>query len=185
MKKSVKNRALSALIVLSLIFALASCGSGSPDNRTPTAPSGAGSSEAGASAQAESAEYVFETGGTVVALGDDMAQVLAALGKPLSYFEATSCAFEGLDKTYTYSGFAITTRPEGDADFVNSILLTDDSTVTPEGLYIGCSAADVMAVYGEEPQTESEWVLGYTKGGSAMNFVLEDGKVVSIEYLPA
>lgn len=184
MKQNMKSRVLSIVAVLGLIFVMAAC-SGSPNSQA-AAPSGAGGAAADAPAQAaEPTEYVFETGGTVVALDDDMAQVLAALGEPLSYFEATSCAFEGLDKTYTYSGFVITTRPDGDNDFVNSIRLTDDSTVTPEGLYIGCSADDVKAVYGADPQTESDWVLAYTKGSSAMNFVLEDGKVVSIEYLPA
>ena len=65
--------------------------------------------------------------GCAVAIDADMAQLLQELGDPQSYFEAASCAFEGLDKTYTYSGFTITTRPE-DADLVTSILLTDDST---------------------------------------------------------
>lgn len=185
MKTDGKKRTLSILMALGLAILAAACG-GSPNSQAPAALAEApGSSQAGAPAQAGPAEYVFETGGTVVALNGDMAQVLAALGEPISYFEAASCAFEGLDKTYTYSGFLITTRPEGDADFVNSILLTDDSTATPEGIYIGCSADDVIAAYGEEPQTESEWVLGYTKGGVSMNFVLENGKVVSIEYLPA
>lgn len=184
MKQSIRSRVLSVLAVPGLILVMTACG-GSPGGQAATAPSETGGAAAGVPAQAEPAEYVFETAGTVVALDDDMAQVLAALGEPLSYFEAASCAFEGLDKTYTYSGFVITTRPDGDHDFVNSIRLTDDSIVTPEGLFIGCSAADVKAVYGEDPQTESEWVLGYTKGGSAMNFVLEDDKVVSIEYLPA
>ena len=70
----------------------------------------------------------------------------------------------------------------GDKDYVNSILLTDDSVTTPEGVYIGSSDADVRAAYGEDAGTLSG-ALCYTKGGTDLNFILEDGKVISIEYL--
>ena len=108
--------------------------------------------------------------------------VLAALGEPQSYFEAESCAFEGLDKTYTYSGFVITTRPEGEKDYVNSILLTDDSVTTPEGIFIGSSGDDVIAAYGQSPAGFAT-LLTYTKNGTVLNFVLSEDKVISIEYL--
>ena len=39
----------------------------------------------------------------VSSVNQDMTEVLAAEGEPLSYFEAESCAFNGLDKTYTYA----------------------------------------------------------------------------------
>ena len=116
-------------------------------------------------------------------IDQDMSEALTALGEPLSYFEAASCAFEGLDKTYTYAGFVISTRPEGEKDFVNSILLTDDSVTTPEGAYIGCPKADVVAAYGEGNDLGA--LLTYTLGDCTMNFIITDEKVVSIEYLPA
>ncbi|MCL1830027.1 MAG: hypothetical protein FWG21_01200, partial [Oscillospiraceae bacterium] len=58
--------------------------------------------------------YLFRYMGFDIAIDDDMEDIIAVLGEPLSYFEATSCAFDGLDKTYTYSGFDIVTRPEGE-----------------------------------------------------------------------
>ena len=182
-----KKRLFCTLLALSLTAALAACGSqgetpGGQGTETPET-----SGQDGAGGQASAGSYTFavsKAGGYIVAIDDNMADVLAALGEPLSYFEATSCAFEGLDKTYTYSGFSITTRPDEDLqDYVNLILLTDDSVSTQEGVYIGCSADDVTAAYGEGSRTEN--VIRYTKGNSAMNFILEGDKVISIEYLPA
>lgn len=127
--------------------------------------------------------YMFRSGETALTVGDDMATVLSALGEPKSYFEAPSCAFEGLDKTYTYPGFVITTQPEEERDVINSVVLTDDSVATPEGVYIGCTSEDVRGVYGE-PAKETDTALSYHRSGVALRFILEDGKVCAIEYLP-
>ena len=187
-----KRNLLCGLLALAMILALSACGGkeqpGSSGGGQP-GQSGQTSQPAqpGQSAQPDGAgvaEYVFRSGDTVVSIDQDMAEVLAALGEPKEYFEAESCAFEGLDKTYTYSGFVITTRPDGEKDFVNSIALTDDSVTTPEGVYIGSPAADVAAAYGQSPGA-TDTFLPYAKGNTALNFVLSGGKVISIEYLPA
>lgn len=172
-----KRKLFCTALALVLAFSLAACGGKDDGGKTP------GDAQSQQSGQpAGVAAYVFRSGGATVTIDQDMAEVLAALGEPKSYFEAESCAFEGLDKTYTYSGFLITTRPDGDKDYVNSIALTDDSVTTPEGLYIGSSADDVTAAYGQS-DTEADTLLGYSKGGTVLNFILDGGKVVSIEYL--
>lgn len=182
-----KKRLFCILLALSLTAVLAACGGQgeNPGGQSTGKPDASGQN--GAGGQTASDGYAFavsKAGGYVVSVNDNMADVLAALGEPLSYFEAASCAFEGMDKTYTYSGFTITTQPGEDLqDYVSLILLTDDSVTTPEGVHIGCSADDVTAAYGEGSRTEA--VISYTKGGSAMNFVLDGDKVISIEYLPA
>lgn len=127
--------------------------------------------------------YVFQVKDTSISIDQNMTEVLDALGEANSYFEAASCAFEGLDKTYTYSGFVITTRPDGDEDYVNSILLTDDSVTTAEGIYIGSSETDVLAAYGQA-NVEND-VIQYTLDNTTLNFILKDGVVISIEYIPA
>lgn len=178
MKRSIFN----ALLALGLAAALAACSSPAQEETQPTQTRDLPDSSQ--TVQAADSGYVFTApNGVTVAIDDDMAQVLEALGEPRSYFEAASCAFEGLDKTYTYSGFTIITRPE-EADLVTSILLTDDSVATPEGVYIGSPAEDVAAVYGE-PDRRTDTLLSYTKGGTTLNFILSDGAVLSIEYLQA
>lgn len=190
-----KKNLFALMLALAMTLSLTACGgdngaassgtqqpsgSSQPSQSTP-AGSSTPSTPAGPSTTPDA--YVFVTNGASVVVNADMADVLAAIGEPQSYFEAESCAFEGLDKTYTYAGFVISTRPEGEKDFVNSILLTDDSVTTPEGAYIGCPKADVVAAYGEGNDLGA--LLTYTLGDCTMNFIITDEKVVSIEYLPA
>lgn len=186
-----KRNLLCSLLALAMALSLAACGGkgqpGSSGGQTSQPGQSSQSAQPGQSTQpggVDVTEYVFRTGDTVVSIDQDMAEVLAALGEPKEYFEAESCAFEGMDKTYTYSGFVITTRPDGEKDYVNSIILSDDSVTTPEGIYIGSAAADVTAAYGESAGA-TDTFLPYTKGNTSLNFVLSNGKVISIEYLPA
>ena len=166
-----------------LLCALSAC-SGGENQSTPQGESADAPQTVEETQVEASAPLAFVTpGGVTVALNENMEDALSDLGDPLSYFESASCAFDGLDKQYTYSGFEITTRPEEDGDYVNSILLTDDSAATAEGVYIGCTPEQVSAAYGEGEETAGG--LKYTRGDTALSFIIEDGKVVSIEYLPA
>ena len=161
---------LSAILLLSF----ASC----------TAPADSGSQGGN---QSKDSKYFFKVASKdnyAVKIDADMADVLEVLGEPLKYFEAASCAFEGLDKTYTYAGYVILTRPDGKKDYVNSIQLSDDSVQTPEGAYIGMAPDAVKDIYGK-PTEETATLLSYTDGNTTLNFILKDAKVISIEYLPA
>ena len=181
-----KKRIVSIFMSCAVLASLAACGGNSTGNTAPdpgSAPAGATGSPAPVGGQTAS-EFSFAANGTEITVNDNMAGVLAVLGEPQSYFEAESCAFEGLDKTYTYAGFVITTYPDGDQDFINSIRLTDDSAATQEGVYIGCTADQVRAAYGEAEDGPAG-ALSYTKGDAALNFILENDVVISIEYLPA
>lgn len=176
-----KKKIICLMMALGLVAALAACSSTdgeeskTPDN-TPAPTESTDVSAAG---------FVFVTPeGKTVAMDEDMETVLADLGKEQGYFEAASCAFEGKDKQYTYSGFIITTRPDGEKDYVQSILLTDDSVATAEGIYLGSSAADVTAAYGEE-NGDNAAAMSYVKGNCTLNFIVTGDVVTSIEYLPA
>lgn len=192
---------LCSFLALSLLFALSACASSEqesqdvqqsqPAAQQPQETAGetlVQTEPTSASENVEYASYVFfpkaGADGYALEINADMAGVLEVLGEPLSYFEAESCAFQGMDKTYTYAGFIITTRPEGDSDYVNSIRLTDDSVTTAEGIYIGCSQSAVIDTYGED-SGDLPSTLVYKKGDSAINFLIQEDKVISIEYLPA
>lgn len=174
-----KKHLICILLALCLgIFA--GCGSKSAqEGAAPSAPA----QQDGVTAAAD--VFAFPVKGGTVAINEDMADALALLGEPQSYFEAPSCAFEGLDKTYTYAGFVIETYPREDGhDIINHILLTDDSVTTQEKLFIGSSEADVVALYGESEGDMPNY-LTYTRGDASLSFLIENGVVVSIEYLPA
>ena len=49
-------------------------------------------------------------------MGADASKVVDELGEADDYFESESCAFEGLDKVYTYPGFKLNTYPVDDKD---------------------------------------------------------------------
>lgn len=179
------------LTALTLCLSLTACGGGKAAQTPAPVPSApAAQSNPPAESQAPNLPeaypdtYFFLVGDFAVTIDQDMAEVLAALGEPQSYFEAASCAFEGLDKIYTYSGFQITTRPEGDKDYVNSILLTDDSVTTPEGAYIGALKEDAYAAYGQRSEGPSG-SLSLTLDNVTLSLICENDKVISIEYLPA
>lgn len=125
--------------------------------------------------------YVFQAGGTVIGMNEDSEPILAALGNWSDYFEAESCAFQGLDKTYSYPGFELYTYPKGDRDMVNSITLLDDSVSTPEGIRIGSAEADITAAYGDGYVLENG-VYQYTKDKSILSIFTTGGVVDGIEY---
>lgn len=157
-------------IILSLVFVLsfAACGSeGSGDNNGDTnKPS---TSEPG---------YTFTVKDVKVEMGVLADDTLAALGEPKTYTESASCAFEGLDKTYGYGGYYITTYPNGDKDYIYSAWFEDDSVATAEGIYIGSSKADVETAYGDFDSDSAT----FKKGNTELVIILEDDAVVEIQY---
>lgn len=181
-----KKKLFCILLALGLLAALAACSDGGGDQETD---SPAPSATPAGTTQTPSTQTKFSVSynGVTFAVNDDMADVHAALGEEQSYFEAESCAFEGLDKTYTYPGMVITTRPEGEKDFVQSIRLTDDTITTAEGVCIGMSAADAAAAYqgigSAAGDPSADGLLSYTLGDTSVNLLVEGGMVTSIEYL--
>ena len=151
-----------------------------------------GEAEASAADTAEDQEgssaaagYVFHastgSGECDVCPDQDMAEVLAALGEANSYFEAASCAFEGLDKMYTYSHFEIDTYPDGETDRISMIIFWDDLVSTAEGISIGSSFEKLQEVYGEDYTFEDGYYI-YEKNGAELCFLVSDDAVSSIQY---
>lgn len=123
--------------------------------------------------------YVFVVQGTALPIDADISTVTDALGEPLSYYEAASCAFDGLDKIYTYAGFTVQTYP--DSDSIYMIVLKDDSVSTQEGISIGDTLEQVVAAYGSD-YTEETGMIVYRKDGMKLSFIIQEDEVVSIEY---
>ena len=61
-----------------------------------------------------------------------------------------------------------------------SILITDDSVQTKEGLYIGQTRENVEKLYGKKKKKENEYI--YKKGKMELSIIFEGDKVISIEY---
>ncbi len=132
--------------------------------------------------------YIFEAdaGSETISITTDIeaAGIVAALGEPSAYFESTSCAFDGIDKMYTYDHFRIETYPDGEKDRISYIFFLDDMAETPEGICIGMTKEEVEDAYGTDYEDKSG-LLVYTKDGKHLSFLIEDGVVTSIEYSSA
>ena len=127
--------------------------------------------------------YVFEYNGVDIQMNSDAAPILNALGEPQEYFEAKSCAFDGMDKTYFYSGIELTTYPKSDKeDYTSSIYFKDDSVSTKEGIYIGSTLQQLLDAYGEN-YSGNETSYTYKKGDSSIMFIVNEDEVTSITYL--
>ena len=128
-------------------------------------------------------EYVFEVDGTVIEMNGDAKAVVEKLGDPANYFEEASCAFEGLDKSYTYSGFELKTYPMKDDDKVLEVVLKDDTVATKEGVSIGDDKAAMEKAYGSEYEEKGKSYT-YTQGKSQLEFVYGDDDTISqITYI--
>lgn len=126
--------------------------------------------------------YVFEAEGVAIEMGAKVDSILAELGDPIEKFEAKSCAFNGYDKTYTYAGFQLlTSLPEGEEETVSGIEFTDDMAATKEGVYIGSTLDEVTTAYGEDYE-EKDGQYTYTKGNTALSFLVSDDSVTFISY---
>lgn len=157
------KKILIYILLATMVLSFAAC----KDNNTPPAEEGK--------------TYTFTSGTTKIAINAEAAPVLASLGEWRDYAESASCAFEGLDKVYTYAGFEIQTYPSGEKDFVYMIILQDDTVATEKGIRIGATKDAVLTAYGT-PDGESATALTYNGKGMYLQFILRDGTVTSIQY---
>ena len=167
------KRFIALLAVLCMVVGFAACS-------TPEAPSTQGTTpNVGNPGDPEA--YYFNHKGTDIRLNGDMQVVLNALGEPKKYTEETSCAFEGLDKTYTYDSFVIQTYPKGEKDYVYAFWFLDDMVKTPEGVKIGDAQAAVEAAYGTDAYNGRNAYICKLKNYT-MTVILKGGVVSSIQY---
>ena len=163
MKK--KMAALLALVmVLSLV--LCSCGGGGGNNN--------GGNNTG------SLDYYFEVKGVKVEMKADAEAVLKALGSYKSSYEAPSCAFDGMDKIYSYGAYDILTYTADGKDFISGVVLRDDTVETPEGIAIGSKLEDVRKKYNAKEEGSS---INVYSENCRLLIIFDNGVVTSIQYI--
>ena len=125
--------------------------------------------------------FSFTYNSTKIMLDAEAAPIINALGEPKSYTEEASCSFDGMDKTYYYSSFYISTYPLDGKDYIYNLWFADDGVATDEGIRIGSTQSQVEDAYGKDCfNGTNSFVL--TKGQSRLVILIEDGKVSSIKY---
>lgn len=132
--------------------------------------------------QQTAGSYTFAVGEVSIAIDAQAAPILESLGAWKDYAESPSCAFEGMDKVYTYGGFEIETYCLENTDYIAGVRLLDDSVKTQKGIAIGSAKDAVVEAYGE-PDESSDTSLIYNGDGMKLQFLLRDGTVCDIQYL--
>ena len=125
--------------------------------------------------------FSFDYNDVKIPMNVDAAPIVEALGESADYFEAASCAFQGLDKIYSYNGFELGTYPNGDMDYVSYVTLLDDSVSTNEGVYVGSALEEVTNAYGNEYSVEGSSYV-YRLGESKLTFIVDVDTVTQITY---
>lgn len=123
--------------------------------------------------------------GIPLKVGLSLEDTLSLLPEPLSTFEAESCALPGMDIIYTFSGYELTVyqgenSSEKSSPILSAIRLTDDSQTTAEGIYIGSTTSELVAVYGDCTPVSGEYC--YQKGEMELAFLTRNNVIISIEY---
>lgn len=130
---------------------------------------------------AETEVLEVEYQGTIIYAGMSFSEDL--IDEEYAYSEVTSCAFDGVDKVYTYSGIEITVANVNDQDVIYSIYFIDDSVSTKEGIKISDSIDLVFSTYGEEYSMPIDNKYIYEYGDTELIFIESNDYISSIEYV--
>lgn len=104
------------------------------------------------------------------------------LGKENSYSEIPSCAFDGVDKTYTYDHYEIIVSNVSNEDVIYSVYFLDDEVATEEGIKIADEKSKMIDIYGNDFENVGNEYI-YSDGNVDLSFILENDVIVSIEYI--
>lgn len=179
--KNPRRTALFCALTVLLALTLTACGDSSSGGQSQGSGDSGSSGPQVPTPEANS-DYVFTYHDCPLPMNAEFAPLLDYIGEPDSYFEAASCAFDGLDKTYTYSDMELITYPDGDKDYISSIRILSDAVSTPEGITIGSTPEEVEAAYGEDYE-DLGTQFSYENGDARLSVLFEDGKAVSVEYI--
>lgn len=133
--------------------------------------------------QSEEKGYVFESAGTAIEIDTKVDTYTSKLGEPKGgYYEAKSCAFDGLDKFWYYDGFTIQAYQKDGEDLVYMVSLTDDTVKTKEGVKIGDTKDKMISVYGSGYKVNGTMYF-YEAGNMMLEFTVKDDTILSIAYM--
>ena len=184
------KKLLSVLTASVMALSVAACSSGNEDTApvvlsggqaAETAVEGGNGAQYPEATEAASDAYVFTYNGVQIRMNAPADDVIAALGDGYTYFEAPSCAYEGMDKVYTYNSIVVRSYTRDGADYIAAVELKDDTVATAEGIRIGSTEEEVTAAYGEDGQPGTAGIE-YTLGDSFISFIFDGGRVTAITY---
>ncbi len=196
------NKLLHLFLAATIALSLVACGTDAPiegttDGGGTTASDGTTApNETTAPAETSDSEKTVEPskaveypitleGGTTIVINSEAKATLDKLGAHIDYMEAPSCVHEGSDKIYTYDGYTVTVSPNGKGgEFVAEFSLTSDVVALDNGIYVGCTVAEIKKAYGED-YNESFGVIKYEKPGASISVIADGDTVTGITFSAA
>ena len=127
-------------------------------------------------------DYFFHAGGVEIVPGVRAEDVLGYLGEHRSLQSSPSCAFDGEERVYRYSGYDIYTYYENGKEIIERIVLTSDAVSTERGVRVGNSLHDIVEAYGRDYDRVGENIR-YDGERCDLQFILRDGVITSIKFL--
>lgn len=164
------KRIIGIVLACTMMLGLVACGSSN-------------SKEEAKEVSSSAKGYVFTNNNVDVAMDVKADDVIKALGTDYKYFEAASCAFDGLDKTYQYgSAFVVGTYPKDGVDYISYVYLKDNTVSTKEGVKVGDTIDAMKKAYGDATADETGG-YEYKKDNMSLKFITVDGTTIDeIDY---
>lgn len=126
-------------------------------------------------------KYYYEYENQKVYITQSIDEAVQILGENYEYFEAPSCASDGLDMFYYYQNLTLMANEMNGEKIVTQIYFKNDTVATPEGIRMNSPYADVVNQYGSDYKMNGT-ALEYAEGSTLFIIDIRDGKVASIEY---
>ena len=108
---------------------------------------------------------------TTFMMADDATNMKSTLGEAKDYFEQASCAFEGLDRIYTYEDIIVTTFEDGETEKIYSIEFLTANAKTSEGTTVGDSIDTIKEKHGDALQNVEGTDIYEVKDDSAKQMI--------------
>lgn len=127
--------------------------------------------------------FYFEAAGVKISVncGAWLLEKIKETGLNYSYYEAQSCAYQGLDMFYTFDSFEVLVNTVDGHNAITTISILDDLVKTSEGLKIGDSLNKLIDIYGSDYELNGN-VYKYRQDGTTLSVLIKNNKVSSIEY---
>ena len=158
-----------------------------PSQEEPEQPSAVESQqEAPSTGGFSAADMSFVCNGVSVKPTDSV-DVLSGMGTPDRVDTAPSCIGVGEDKIYTFGDVSIETYPDPAGEKVLNITVTGNGAATSKGIRTGMTYNDIIAAYGtsgmDSSQSDEYFVTYPSEGKLHLDFLLDGGKIVEIDYV--
>ena len=126
-------------------------------------------------------DLLLNISGTPYHVGVNIQTALDTMGDGYEYAEGKTCAYDSVDKTYTYDNATFYTNPLSQGDIISEIYTESQAVSTSRGIAIGSSKEEVVAAYGAATQDDGNLLiyrLPDTQG--ALCFEMENDAVIAI-----